>query len=280
MSSVLNPLPGLPHTRAEGLPNAASVPANEAYFHALRRGGGEERKPAWPYWLLAAAVVGLHGAAIVAFHHRDTGVPPKPLPHKVEIAFIKPEEPPPPPPEPPKPPPPPPPKVVKHVAPPPPQPPVQQLHTAPAEHDIAPNDLTVAENTQAPKASGPVAAVPEPQPPAPPASPPVAALPTPPAPKVEEKVIEAKLSALHSPKPEYPKLAERQGWTGKGLLKVQVLPDGKAGNILVLKSSGRKILDDAAIGTIKEKWVFEPAKRGDTPVEGSVNVPFEFKSEQ
>lgn len=281
MSSVLNPLPGLPHTRAEGLPNAASVPANEAYFHALRRGGGEERKPAWPYWLLAAAVVGLHGAAIVAFHHRDTGVPPKPLPHKVEIAFIKPEEPPPPPPEPPKPPPPPPPKVVKHVAPPPPQPPVQQLHTAPAEHDIAPNDLTVAENTQAPKSSAPVAAAPEPQPPVPPAAAPVAAPPAPPTPKVEEPITEATANAayLNNPKPDYPAAAARQGWGGTVVLRVRVLADGHAEGVEVKKSSGRKILDESAIAAVK-KWTFVPSKRGSTPIDGWANVPIVFNPEQ
>lgn len=50
-------------------------------------------------------------------------------------------------------------------------------------------------------------------------------------------------------------------------LKILVEPDGTAGNVTVVKSSGYSELDRAAVETV-EKWHFKPAKRGDTPIRG------------
>lgn len=216
------------------------------------------------YFLLGVLVVGLHVGGLEVYLHTDT-TPTLQRPKKTEVVveFVKPEVIPPPKIEPP-PPPPPQPKVERQPAAPKPAP---VLHTAPADQDIAPNDMTVKENTEAPPSSEPVAAEPSP-PPAPPAPPP---------PK-EEPITEAIGYAgyLNNPNPPYPPAAERAGWEGRVVLRIRVLPNGTAGTIEVKQSSKRKVLDDAAIAAVKG-WSFAPAKRGNTPIEGWVTVPFEFK---
>jgi protein TonB len=58
-------------------------------------------------------------------------------------------------------------------------------------------------------------------------------------------------------------------------MKVHVKPDGKPDEVSVIKSSGQKILDDAAVKTVN-KWSFVPAMRGTTPIAGWVTVPITF----
>jgi protein TonB len=41
-------------------------------------------------------------------------------------------------------------------------------------------------------------------------------------------------------------------------------------------SSGRKVLDTAAIQTVK-RWSFVPAKQGETAIDSWVEVPIDFK---
>lgn len=230
------------------------------------------------YFWAGAGIVLLHLAAVWAYLNYEAPAPTVPVKHEVAIEFIKPETPPPvvePPP-----PPPPPPKVQK-VAPPP--QPIAALKTAPAVENVAPNDITVQENTKAEATSAPVmaasgpldknAAMPENvAPPAPPA---------PPAPKVEEPVTEATANAghLNNPLPKYPKVAERNGWYGTVVVRVRVLASGQPESATVLKSSGKKVLDDAAIETILQSWKFVPAKRGNTPIDGWATQPITFKPE-
>ena len=104
------------------------------------------------------------------------------------------------------------------------------------------------------------------------------AAPAPPAPVVEEKITEPTANAayLHNPLPEYPEFAQERGWEGKVIMKVHVLPDGTTDSVTVVKSSGQKVLDDAAVKAVY-KWSFVPAKRGDTPIARYTNVPFTFK---
>ncbi|MGZ4998300.1 MAG: energy transducer TonB, partial [Methylobacter sp.] len=105
----------------------------------------------------------------------------------------------------------------------------------------------------------------------------VSAPPAPPAPPVEEKVTEPRAGAgyLDNPPPVYPDVAMERGWEGKVLMKVHVLASGKPDNVSVLKSSGKEVLDDEAVRTVKQ-WSFVPAMRGTTPTEGWVTVPISF----
>lgn len=93
-----------------------------------------------------------------------------------------------------------------------------------------------------------------------------------------ETVTEASATAayLHNPPPVYPEAAQERGWEGTVLLTVLVQPDGKAKTVEVKTSSGRKILDQAALQTV-QRWTFAPARRGETPVEGWVEVPIDFR---
>ncbi|WP_411994584.1 energy transducer TonB [Methylophilus sp. 'Pure River'] len=148
------------------------------------------------------------------------------------------------------------------------------LKTQLAQQDIRPDDITVQENTTAQTTPGPVAAAPTTS------TEPVAAGPVvqpPPVPK-EEPVTEATGYAgyLNNPAPEYPLFAQRQGWGGRVILRVRVLANGKAGSVEVKQSSGRKILDEAAQEVVKT-WMFAPAKRGNTPIDGWATVPIEFR---
>ena len=210
------------------------------------------------YLLLGTVIVGLHLAAFWVYLHTPSTPYVPPPKNEVMIEFAKPEVIPPPVVEPP-PPPPPPPKVERSAPPP-------ALRTPVAEQNIAADDLTVQENTEAPKSTGPVTAD---VPPAPPA---------PPAPPREEPITEAfgGIGYLNNPPPEYPAVATRQGLTGKVVLRVKVLIDGSAGDIVIKKSTGHKVLDNAAINAVKG-WKFSPAKRGNTPVEGGVNVTLDFQ---
>jgi periplasmic protein TonB len=109
----------------------------------------------------------------------------------------------------------------------------------------------------------------------------VATAPTPaPAPAAApvERVTEPRGYAgyLRNPAPTYPQSAQDSGFEGQVVLKVHVLASGQPDNISVLKSSGHKILDDAAIKAVTS-WAFDPAKRGETPVDGWVKVPLNFQ---
>lgn len=121
---------------------------------------------------------------------------------------------------------------------------------------------------------------PKPAPPAPlvPAAP---VTPTPAAPAaapgpVKETAAVSGLASLGNPPPEYPSLALRRNWEGSVGLRIKVLPNGRAGSVEVIKSSGKQVLDDAAVEAVRN-WKFVPAKRGDTPIEGFATQTIGFK---
>jgi protein TonB len=102
--------------------------------------------------------------------------------------------------------------------------------------------------------------------------------PAPPAPPAPEPVKAAfgGIGYKNNPAPDYPAQAARQGWQGTVLLRVRVLANGAVEAVEVLKSSGKKLLDDAAIDTV-QRWVFAPSTRGATAIDGFATVPIEFK---
>ncbi|MDD5460034.1 MAG: energy transducer TonB [Methylococcales bacterium] len=166
------------------------------------------------------------------------------VPSKVQISFVRPQ---------PKPviqpPPPPPPKVVALK-----KPPKPKVKPKPAPKLVEPPPAPMT----APDIDAPVTS-------APPSPPPV------------EKVTQPRAGAgyLNNPPPVYPEIAMDRGWEGKVLMKVHVLASGKPDNVSVLKSSGKDVLDDEAVRTVKQ-WSFVPAKRGTTPIDGWVTVPISF----
>jgi TonB family protein len=77
-------------------------------------------------------------------------------------------------------------------------------------------------------------------------------------------------------KPRYPETARRAGAQGVTVLKVNVLENGRVGEVLVEKSAGFRELDLSAMEAVK-KWLFEPARRGKEPVQVWVLLPVKFE---
>ena len=66
-------------------------------------------------------------------------------------------------------------------------------------------------------------------------------------------------SDLDRPTPAYPKLARERGWQGTVILKALIEKEGHPADVSVERSSGFKILDNAALETVR-KWAFQPAR--------------------
>ena len=211
-------------------------------------------------WVLLAA--GIHASIVFAVWNRETPTPSPRAPQEIELLRPAPPEP-------------------QRIEPPPPKrivptkavepqkiasTPPAALRTPVAEAPQA-NTLTVAENLTAPKTSGPVVAIPTP-PPAPTA-------------RVEEPVTEPTGYAgyLNNPAPLYPKAAQRLGMQGRVMLRVRVLASGQVGDVEIRQSSGKALLDEAALAAVKG-WTFAPAKRGNTAIDAWTQVPIEFKLAQ
>ena len=79
-----------------------------------------------------------------------------------------------------------------------------------------------------------------------------------------------------NPKPFYPAEARKKGYEGEVLLKVEVLADGRVGEIELKRSSGHVVLDSSAVTAVKQ-WRFIPARRGDQAVGLWVNIPITFR---
>ena len=84
---------------------------------------------------------------------------------------------------------------------------------------------------------------------------------------------------LNNPKPAYPTMARKRGMEGRVVLRVHVARDGTVKSVQVEHSTGYALLDRAA-RTAVLRWRFAPATRANTPVEGEVLVPFDFRLTQ
>ncbi len=87
--------------------------------------------------------------------------------------------------------------------------------------------------------------------------------------------MRSKVRPGNNPRPEYPRTAREAGWEGTVILQVLVLPDGTAGNVMLHKTSGYSILDEAALSAVKG-WQFVPAMDGNFPVQSMVRMPVRF----
>jgi protein TonB len=226
---------------------SASTPA--VALGSFKHGTDYRDSKAIDYLLIGILSIVVHSVVVDHFKQlpvEEELVEPVKPPSKVQISFVRPQ--------PPKPviqpPPPPPPKVVALKKPP--KPKVKPKPAPPViEQPPVPSTSTVTD------VAAPV-------------------VPAPPAPVVE-KVTQPRAGAgyLNNPPPVYPEIAMDRGWEGKVLMKVHVLANGKPDSVSVLKSSGKDVLDDEAVRTVK-KWSFVPAMRGTTPIDGLVTVPISF----
>lgn len=76
--------------------------------------------------------------------------------------------------------------------------------------------------------------------------------------------------------PKYPPQAARQRQEGETLLKVLVGSNGVPEEVTVERSSGHRLLDQAAIAAVKN-WVFNPGSKGGQATRGYVLVPIAWK---
>ncbi|MCJ7546099.1 MAG: energy transducer TonB [Deltaproteobacteria bacterium] len=79
-----------------------------------------------------------------------------------------------------------------------------------------------------------------------------------------------------NPKPVYPQEAREKGYQGKVLLRVEVLANGRVGQVALKKSSGCEVLDRSALAAVKE-WRFIPARKGEVAVPVLVIIPIKFQ---
>lgn len=104
---------------------------------------------------------------------------------------------------------------------------------------------------------------------------------TPPQTDVGPKVLAgASLQALNSPPPAYPPQAVRENLTGVVELEILVGVDGKPIDVSIVRSSGHRLLDQAAIRVVKSRWTFQPAMSNGQPIQARGRVPIEFKLQQ
>ncbi|MBD5641406.1 MAG: energy transducer TonB [Desulfovibrio sp.] len=78
------------------------------------------------------------------------------------------------------------------------------------------------------------------------------------------------------PQPQYPELARRRGQEGTVNVRCQVDAAGRVQSVELAKSSGFRLLDEAALKTVA-KWKFRPGTRDGAPVAGTVIVPVRFQ---
>lgn len=79
--------------------------------------------------------------------------------------------------------------------------------------------------------------------------------------------------------PKYPPQAIRQHQQGTVMLKVLVGLDGTPEEITVERSSGSRLLDQAAIAAVRT-WVFNAGMKNGQPARGYALVPIEFNLNQ
>ena len=79
------------------------------------------------------------------------------------------------------------------------------------------------------------------------------------------------------PSPPYPERSRDLGEEGRVVIAVLVAEDGKVAEAHVHESSGHPMLDGSALATVREKWLFKPARSGDAPVTAWIRVPIDFR---
>jgi periplasmic protein TonB len=81
--------------------------------------------------------------------------------------------------------------------------------------------------------------------------------------------------AIDTPAPRYPPEALRRGVSGEVLLRIEVDADGRPHAMDIVRSSGSRELDRAALVAARG-WRFRPALRDGRPVAATVQVPIQF----
>lgn len=78
------------------------------------------------------------------------------------------------------------------------------------------------------------------------------------------------------PPPRYPPAALRRGDSGTVVVRVDVDASGAPAGVALVRRSGSRDLDRAAMETVR-RWRFRPAQQKGQAVAGSLEIPFDFK---
>lgn len=78
--------------------------------------------------------------------------------------------------------------------------------------------------------------------------------------------------------PLYPPSARQAGLEGTVVLRIQILSNGRSGEIDIARSSGYQVLDEAAVAAVRQ-WHFIPAKdlSSSRPVTCTTTLPVSFR---
>jgi protein TonB len=95
------------------------------------------------------------------------------------------------------------------------------------------------------------------------------------APPADFVAVEKEPVVVKKVEPKYPELAMRAGLEGKVWVKIWVDKEGKAKQVVILKSDA-EIFNEPAVEAAKQ-FVFTPAYMNNGPVSVWVSVPFKFK---
>lgn len=80
---------------------------------------------------------------------------------------------------------------------------------------------------------------------------------------------------LAADRPLYPRVAREMGWQGTVMVRVEVQENGASGAVVVGKSCGYEVLDEAAVTAVKG-WRFTPLTDGGFTFRTTVQVPVIF----
>ncbi|MFH4354384.1 MAG: energy transducer TonB [Neisseriaceae bacterium] len=83
-------------------------------------------------------------------------------------------------------------------------------------------------------------------------------------------------SILRQTEPTYPIESRRKGEAGSVRLRVEVLADGRKGDIQLVKSSGYTALDQAALNTVRKEYQFKPAMKDGNAIVSRVEFEVKF----
>ncbi len=95
---------------------------------------------------------------------------------------------------------------------------------------------------------------------------------------LKQKGVETAPQRLQSFQPRYPRLSRRRGEEGTVKVALTVTTTGKAVDIRISKSSGYRLLDNAALGAVR-KSRFKPATQNGQPIDSPLEQSFIFRLE-
>lgn len=93
-----------------------------------------------------------------------------------------------------------------------------------------------------------------------------------------EQGVTAPAATVETPHPEYPLYSRRYGHEGTVVVEVEVLASGEPGEVEVVKSSGHRRLDRAAVREL-ERAEYVPARRAGVPVTARKKFIIRFQLE-